>query len=302
MPDDTQRRGGFPTAIAAYGLWGTLPLYFSLMDDVHPVEIVGWRILFSVALCLPLVLLVPASRGAVSGLLRSARALAGLAAAGLFIAVNWLVYVYAVSTHQALDASLGYFLNPLVSVALAMLVLRERLRPLQWAAVGVAAAGLLVQLLAYGRLPWIALVLAVSFAVYGLVKKLAGARIDALAGFTVETTMLAPLGAACLAWTVFAGGGLGFGRAPVPTIALLFAGVATSLPLLLFARAAKRLTLVEIGIAQYIAPSLQFLIAVLLLHERMPPERWAGFVLVWAALALFTADLLRNAGRPAAGE
>lgn len=291
------RRGGLMAAIGSYGLWGTLPIYFSLMPGVAPVEVVGWRILLSLVLCLPLALLIPGSRAALRELARDRRMLAALAAAGACIAVNWFVYVYAAWSHRTIDAALGYFLNPLVSVALGTIVLRERLRPLQIAAVAVAFAGFIAQLLAYGQLPWIAACLAVSFACYGLIKKRAGVRLDPLAGFTAETALLAPLGAACLAWAGLAHGGLGIGEAPV----LLLAGLITSLPLLLFAVAARTLTLVEIGIAQYLAPSVQLLLAVLVLGETMPAERWAGFALVWVALVLFTFDMIRSERRGSSG-
>ncbi|GGA63451.1 protein RarD [Pseudoclavibacter endophyticus] len=289
---NTSSRAGVAYAALAYGLWGFLPLYIALTTPTSSVEFIGWRILLSALFC---AILLAVMRGwrATGRLFRDRRVVGTLALAGTVVAVNWFVYVFAVMSGHTVEASLGYFLNPIVSVVLGLVVLKERLRPLQWAAAGVAVVAVLVLAIGYGSFPWIALVLACSFGFYGLIKKRVGARAGAIPGFFVETTLIAPIGLGCLAWALLAGGGITLGSVSTDhTAALLLAGVVTSLPLLAFAAAAKRLTLVEVGMMQFIAPITQFLIGVFVFGESMPPERWAGFAIVWVALACFAIDLV----------
>jgi chloramphenicol-sensitive protein RarD len=230
-------------------------------------------------------------------LLRQPRRLGGVAVAAILIAGNWGTYIYGVNSNQVVETSLGYFVNPLVTVALGVLILRERLRPVQWAAVGVGALAVAVLTVDYGRLPWIALTLAACFGLYGLVKKRLG--LPAAEGLLAESAALAPAALAYLAW--LAGHGrLVFGTVSAGHTALLIgAGAATAIPLMLFAGAANRIPLSAIGLLQYLAPVLQLACGVLVFHEPMPPARLAGFALVWVALAVFAWDGVRNARRAA---
>ncbi|MDP3208862.1 MAG: EamA family transporter RarD, partial [Rhodoglobus sp.] len=214
--------------------------------------------------------------------------------AGILIAINWVVYVYASTNGFVVEAALGYFINPIVSIALGVLFLRERLRVGQWVAVGISVIAVLVLAIGYGSFPWIALSLAFSFGLYGLVKKRVGPTVDAIGGLTVETAVLTPLAIAALV-VVGLTSGLTMGViSPLHTVLLLSVGVATAIPLLLFAAAARRIPLVYLGLVQYLAPILQLAFGVLLLHEPMPPERWLGFGIVWLALAILTVDMFRH--------
>lgn len=290
---------GLLLAFAAYALWGLLPLYFLLLSPAGPIEIVAWRVVFSLLFCLLLVA-VTRSWGKLRAALQSRRvlALSGLAAA--FISVNWLVYVFATFSGHVVEASLGYFINPVVTIFLGVLVLRERLRPLQWVAIGVSIAAIVVLAVGYGSVPWISLALAFSFGFYGLIKNRVGGALDAVSGLTIETAWLVI--PALIVVVVLAGAGdLVFGSSSAFTTGMLaLAGVITAVPLLLFGAAARRLPLTLIGFMQYLAPIMQLIIAVAVLHEPMPLERWIGFGLVWLALAILSAEvLLRNRTRRA---
>lgn len=294
----TERPGrGLAFAVAAYGLWGALPLYFVLLAPAGPFEIVGFRILLSLAFCL---LLITVTRGwrRFRALLNDRRAVLLMGVAAAFIFVNWQVYVLAALSGHIVEGSLGYFINPLVTVLLGVLVLRERLRPAQWAALGVSVAAIVVLAVGYGAVPWISLVLAFSFGLYGFVKKTAGPRVDAIGGLTLETAWAAPLAVTELV-AVAAVSGLVFGTAGAGHTALMLAaGAATATPLLLFAAAARRLSLVLLGLTQYIAPAMQLVVGVVVLGEPMPLERWIGFALVWVALAVLTVDMVVAARGP----
>ncbi|WP_207454200.1 EamA family transporter RarD [Desertivibrio insolitus] len=283
-------RAGLGYSLGAYGLWGVLPVYFFLLAPAGPFEIVGWRILFSLVFC-ALLLTVTRTWRRMGQLLRSPRTvlLMGLAAACIY--ANWTVYVYATTTGHVVEGALGYFINPILTVLLGVVVLRERLRPAQWAAVGLSVVAVLVIAVGYGVFPWMALTLAVSFATYGLVKKLVGGRVDAVTGLALETAWLTPVAAAQLAVlgtmgaVTFASEGTGH------ALLLAASGVITAVPLLLFAAGARRLPLTVMGLTQYIAPLLQFLFGVLILHEAMPVSRWIGFSIVWVALVVLTVDM-----------
>lgn len=287
------RTRGFLQAGGAYGLWGVLVLYFAMLKPSAPVEVIGWRILLSVLVAA--VLLVGTRRTTrFLALLRSPKMVGTFGLAGVLIALNWLVFVMTVSSGNALEATLGYFINPLVAVVLGMVFLGERLRPVQWIAVGIAALAVAVLSVELGRVPLAGLALAVTFGVYGLVKKRVSKHVPVLEGFTLETLLITPIAAACLVWTSLAGGGITFGAvSPTHTLLLALAGVVTSAPLLLYGSAAQHLTLVELGLMQYLAPSIMFVMSVCVLGEAMPPERWIGFGLVWLALVCFTVDALR---------
>lgn len=289
-------RAGVLYAVAAYLLWGGFPLYFLVLAPATPFEVVAFRILMSLVLCL---LLITVTRGwsRLATLVRDRRTALLMLAAAAAIYVNWLVYILASLTGHIIEGSLGYFINPLVTVLIGVLVLRERVRPAQWVALGIAGAAIVVIVVGYGSFPWIALVLAFSFAAYGLIKRVVGPRVDALAGLTLETAWLAPIAIAQLV-VVALTGGLAFGANGVPhALALLAAGVVTTVPLLLFAAGARRIPLVVLGLTQFLTPILQFLLGWLVLAEPMPPERWIGFALVWLALVVLMADMI-IASRP----
>jgi chloramphenicol-sensitive protein RarD len=275
-------------------MWGLLPLFFLLLVPATAFEIVSWRIALSLGVCAVL-LTVTRSWGRILALMRDRRVMLTLLLASILILVNWLVYVYATVNGDVVEAALGYFINPILTVLLGVFVLRESMRPLQWVSVGISVIAVLVIAINYGAFPWIAITLAVSFGTYGLVKKRVGARVDALAGLTVETLWLAPFAIAELV-VLAVMGTLTFGTiSTVQTVAMLFAGVATAVPLLLFAGAARRLPLTTIGLTQYLTPIMQFLIGVFLLHEDLPLPRLIGFALVWLALIVFTIDMFRAA-------
>jgi len=210
----------------------------------------------------------------------------------VFIYVNWQVYIFAVLTDRVLEGALGYFINPIVTVLLGVLILRERLRRMQWVAVGISFVAVLVLAIGYGQFPWISLTLAFSFGFYGLIKKRVGPRVDAVSGLSLETAWLVPVAVIQLA-LVGATTGLTIGTvSPLHTIAIIGSGVITAIPLLLFAGAARRLPLISLGLIQYLAPLLQFAFGAFVLGEAMPPERWVGFGLVWVALIVLTIDMI----------
>ncbi|MCF0094571.1 EamA family transporter RarD [Micromonospora sp. MH99] len=288
----TPLRLGYLYGIGAYLLWGFFPLYFKLLRPTGPLEILAHRIVWSV---LFVALLLGALRniGFLRALLRRRRTVAGIVAASALIAINWGIYIYGVSSNRVVETALGYFINPLVVVLLGVTVLRERLRPAQWVALGIGASAVAVLAVDYGRLPWLALSLAFSFAGYGLIKKQLG--LPAAEGLFVESAVLALPALGYLAW-LSRHGGLTFGHVSAGHTALLvLAGAATAIPLLLFAGAANRLPLTGLGMIQYLAPILQLACGVLIFHEPMPPARLAGFALVWLALVVFTADAIRQA-------
>lgn len=300
-----QLRRGTGYGIAAYVLWGLFPFYFHALSPAGPVEIVAHRILWCLAFCV-LALGVRRDWRWIRGVFARGRLLVGLTVAAGFIAVNWGVYVGAVLSGHTRDAALGYFLNPLLTVALGVLVLREPLRRLQGLAVaigGLAAAYLTV---VNGTVPVIALTLAGSFALYALIKNRVGANLPALQGLTIETAVLAPLALAVLGpLSGWLAGVVGTGAAgwvsPGHATLLVLSGPITAVPLLLFAAAARRVPLVTVGLLQFISPVLQ-LISSLMLGERIGAHEWLGFVIVWVALGVLTADVLRDRRRsPATG-
>ncbi len=277
--------------LAAYGLWGLFPLYFDALKPAGAWEILAHRILWTLLFC-AILLLFRRDFAWVRPMLRRPKLIAGITVAAIFLAVNWTVYVAAVTSGNTSDAALGYFLNPLVTVALGVVVLGERLRVLQWAAVAVGViAGVYLGVVG-GKVPVVALTLAISFATYGLIKKKVGATLEALHGLTIETVVLAPVAVVVLV-VVNATGGLAFGHhGGVHTALLVGSGVATAIPLLCFAAAARRIPLVTIGLLQFITPVMQLLCAVLFLGEHMPRERWIGFGIVWVALLVLSVDSL----------
>lgn len=284
---------GLATGIGAYVLWGVLPLYFPLLQPAGAVEIIAHRVVWSLLFCL---VLLAATRtwGAFVTALRNRRTLGVLAVAAVLLAINWLVFVFGILTDRVVDAALGYYINPLVTVTLAVVVLRERLRTVQWVALGFGAAAVVVITAGYGQLPWIALVLALTFGFYGLIKNRVGRTVGAVPGLAVETLVLAPVALGYLVWMSAIGQGTFETEGAGHALILASSGVVTAIPLLLFNSAARRLPLSMLGLLQYIAPTLQLLIGVLVLGEQMPAARWWGFALVWTALAILTVDGVRT--------
>lgn len=291
-PADDLDRNGLLAGFGAYLLWGAFPIYFRLLERADAVEIVAHRAVWSLLFCL-LLLAVTRGLGSFRALLRDRATVGRLALASFLVALNWLTYVFAVNSGHTVDAALGYFINPIVTVLLGVAVLGERLRPLQWVAVGFGLAAVVVITIGYGELPWIALALAASFGLYGLVKNRAGRTAPALPGLAVETTTLLPVAAGYLVWLGVSGGATFGSGGAGHTALLLSSGPLTAVPLLLFATAARRLPLTVVGMLQYLTPVLQLITGVLIFHEAMPAERWAGFALVWVAIALVTVDSVR---------
>ncbi len=290
--DRTALAGGL-FATGAYGIWGVAPLYFRWLEDFAALEIVAHRILWSALLLLPLVLIL-GGHARLMAVLRSPQQLGWLVVSGILIGVNWLLFIYAVVSERVLEASLGYFINPLVSLVLGMLFLGERLRPLQALAVGVAVLGVGNEVIRFGDVPWLGLTLAFSFGFYGLVRKRLG--VDAFTGLTVETWLLLPLALSWLGWQAMLGNAV-FAYAPVDLGMLFLAGPITMAPLLCFAAAANRLTLGSLGFFQYLAPSLQFVLAVWVFGEPFATAQWWTFGLIWLGLALFSVAALHDQRR-----
>ncbi|WP_396652802.1 EamA family transporter RarD [Microbacterium sp. Marseille-Q6965] len=293
---ERERVLGTGYAFGAYLLWGFLPLYFVALAPTGPWEVVGWRVLLSLVFC-AVVLTVARGWSRMIAVLRNRRLALWTAVAGVLIYVNWQAFLIATQSGHVVEASLGYFINPIATVLLAVLVLHERLRPLQWAAIGIAVVAVLVIVVAYGSVPWIALALTASFGLYGLVKNRIGGAVDAVSGLALETFWLTPIAIVQLVIVAMTTG-ITFGTAgPMHAVLLALAGVATAVPLLMFASGARRVTLTTVGLLQFVAPILQFVTGAFLLGEPMPPERWAGFVIVWIACALLIVDMVRQGRR-----
>jgi chloramphenicol-sensitive protein RarD len=295
-----ERRLGTAAGLSAYGLWGVFPLYFPLLEPAGGLEIVAHRVVWSL-LFISLLVTVLRRWSLVRAAVTDARTMLVLAGASVLIAANWLVFVYGVNSGHVVETSLGYFINPLVSVLLGVVVFAERLRPLQWTAVGLATVAVGVLTVDYGRPPWIALTLAATFGSYGLLKKLV--RVEAAPGLLVETAVVVVPALAVLAVLHATGRGTAGTAGAGHLLLLLSSGIATAVPLLLFAAAARRIPLSTVGLLQYLTPLMQLAIGVFVFSEPMPPARLAGFAIVWAALVVFTVDSLRSAraaGRRAA--
>lgn len=299
-PASTRFAAGMAFALASYVLWGFLPVYFLLLGPTGAFEIVAYRILFSLLFC---AVLLTATRGwgRLVRLVRQPRILLTMAVAGVLIYVNWQVFVLAVTTNRVVEGALGYFINPVFTVLLGVVLLRERLRWAQWVAVGISAVAIVVIAVGYGSFPWIAIVLSLSFGLYGFIKKRVGGQVDAVSGLTLETAWLTPVAVVQLVIVNAVSGLTLVQYGPGHIVLMVLVGVATGLPLLLFAAAAARLPLSAIGLTQYLTPVLQFIFGVVFLGEAMSTTRWVGFVLVWIALIVLAADLVlaARAGRRA---
>jgi chloramphenicol-sensitive protein RarD len=285
-------RTGILSAASAFLCWGLFPLYFHAIGEVPPLQILAHRMLWS--LLFLLIVLAVRRQWAWLKLLRQPRVVASFIASAVLLSVNWLIYIWAVNNGHVIEASLGYFINPLVNISLGYLLLKERLRPAQWMAIGVAALGVAWLTWQAGTVPWIALALAFSFGGYGLLRKTAA--LGALEGLSFETMVLFPLAAAYVAWLTVHGQNAFINTDSTSTRLLLAAaGPITAIPLLLFASGARQIPLSVLGLLQYLSPTLQFLLGVWMFHEAFTADRLAGFALIWGALALFAIEgLLRK--------
>ena len=289
-----ERRRGLIYGLSAYLLWGIFPLYFPLLEPTTPLEILAHRIVWSLVFLL-IVLAVSGRWSWIRPLLRDRRRMLLLPAASVTIALNWGVYIYGVNSGQVVQTSLGYFINPLVSVLFGVVLFKERLRAIQWAAVGLGGIAVIVLTVDYGGLPWIALTLAVSFGTYGLIKKTLD--MGAVESLSAETAILTPVAAAYLGFLLVNGSSAMATDGPQMAFLLASLGVITVIPLLFFGAAATRIPLTWIGLLQYSAPILQFLIGVFIYDEPMPASRWVGFALVWSALVILAIDSIAAARR-----
>jgi len=281
---------GLLFGVSAYVFWGLFPLYWPLLKPASPLEIVSHRAVWTLVFCIIVLALLRQLKSTLA-IMKHPKKMVGLFATTVLISINWLTYIWATNNGHVVEAALGYYINPLIIIAFGVLLLREKMRPLQWVAVGIAAIGVTILTIDYGRLPWVAISLALSWGTYGLLKK----KLDlgALEGLTIETLIsLLPYGF-YLFYLSNQGTGQ-FGSGVGLTILLIAAGAMTAIPLLLFNGSTTRLPYSTIGLLQYITPTIQFSIGVWINHEEMPPARWIGFVVIWLALATLGTDLFRS--------
>ena len=288
----SEHRRGLAYGIAAYGLWGVAPLFWKLLGGISPVEILAHRVVWGV-IAFAAIAWVAGVGPALREAMRDRRTLGVMALSGTMLVVNWGMFIWAVAHGHILDASLGYFIIPLLSVGLGMLVLGERLRRLQWIAIAVAVVGVAIQTAYAAGTPWISLAVAVSFGIYGLIRKVA--RVESLVGSTLETLLLVPLAAGYLAVQALRGAGELGHAATTTQLLLLSTGVITAAPLLCFTSAARRLPLSTLGFLQYLGPSLQFVLAIWLYGEPFTRAQLVAFGFIWSGLAVFSVDLVRAA-------
>ena len=292
LVSDTRR--GLTLGALAYVLWGAFPLYWPLLEPAGAIEILAHRIVWSV-ITMGVIVVLSRRTASLKAVFGDRRKLLILSLAAVVISVNWATYIWGVNNGRVVEAALGYFINPLVTVLMGVVVLGERLRRLQWWALGLALLAVIVLAIDYGHPPWVALTLAFSFGSYGLCKK--KANVGSVESLTIETLVLAPVAAGFIAWLVITGsssfGSHGIGHAAL----FMTTGIVTAVPLMLFGSAAIRVPMVSLGLLQYLAPIIQFALGVLLFHEDMPPGRWLGFGLVWIALAAFTFEALHHRQR-----
>ncbi|MFZ8887883.1 MAG: EamA family transporter RarD [Actinobacteria bacterium] len=292
MKKQSEGATGLTFGVSAYLIWGSFPLIITAASFANPFEVVVWRVVFGFLFAALLVTLTRTWAQTVE-LVRSPKKLGWVAVASLFIFVNWSVYVVAVATSNVLETSLGYFINPLITVLFAVVFLKEKLRKGQWVALGIGLIAVAILTFDYGRPPWIALVLAVSFATYSLAKNRVGGKIKALQSFTIESGIVLPFVLVQL-WIVSMFTPIMIFSGVVEASILISFGILTAIPLILFGAAASRVKLSTIGFIQYLTPILQFSVGYFILEEPMPPVRWIGFALVWVSLVVLTTDALRR--------
>lgn len=296
MTTRSPHRVGVTYAIGAYAVWGLFPLYFMALMPANPFEVVSFRVIFSLVFS---ALLVTITRGwsRLWSAMRNRRTMLLLGAAGILIFINWEIFIFAVYENKVIETSLGYFINPLITVALGVSVYRERLRLLQWIAVGLGLLAVVVLTIAYGQLPWVALTLAVSFGLYGFVKKRVGSSVGAVAGLAIETVWVMPIAVIQMIVVGIFGGLSAFSLGPMHATLMICSGALTAIPLMLFASGAKRIPLTWIGLMQYSTPISGFLLGIFVFHEAMSPSRWFGFSIIWAALVFLTVDIFVSTTR-----
>ena len=283
---------GLLYGLSAYLIWGSFPLIIAAASFADPFEVVVWRVVFGFVFAALLVSIVGGWKEILQ-IVKSAQRLKWVAVASLMIYINWVVYVVAVATGNVIESSLGYFINPLVTVLFAVLLLKEKLRPMQWVALSIGAVAVVVLTLDYGRLPFIAIALAVSFGIYSLAKNRVGKKIPALQSFTIESGLVVPVALVQL-WLVSQSAQIMLFSGFVETSILVGFGILTAIPLILFGAAASRVPLSTIGFIQYLTPTIQFSIGFFVFGEPMPAVRWVGFALVWVSLAILTLDALKR--------
>ena len=281
---------GLVFGVSAYSLWGLFPLYWPLLEPANALEIVSHRAVWTLVFCF-IVLAITKALKSTLATLKQPKITARLFLTSILISINWLVYIWATNNGHVVEASLGYYINPLIIIGFGVILLKEKMRPLQWVAVSIASFGVLVLTIDYGRLPWIALALALSWGSYGLIKKQLG--LGALEGLAIETLISAFF---YLGYLIYIGNqGTGqFGHSWGLTLLLLSAGAVTAIPLLLFNGSTNRLPFTTIGLLQYITPTLQFSVGVWIRHEDMPTARWVGFLIIWVALTTLAIDLVKS--------
>ena len=292
MKPKSESSVGLLYGLSAYLIWGSFPLIIAAASFADPFEVVVWRVVFGFIFAALLVSIVGGWKDIVQ-IVKSAQRLKWVAVASLMIYVNWVVYVVAVATGNVIESSLGYFINPLVTVLFAVLLLNEKLRPMQWVALGIGATAVVILTFDYGRLPFIAFALAVSFGIYSLAKNKVGKKIPALQSFTIESGLVVPVALVQL-WLVSQSAQIMIFSGLVETSILVGFGILTAIPLILFGAAASRVPLSTIGFIQYLTPTIQFSIGFFVFGEPMPTVRWIGFALVWVSLAILTFDALRR--------
>ena len=281
---------GLLFGVSAYTLWGLFPIYWPLLKPANPLEIVSHRAVWTLVFCFIILALTKTLKSTLS-LLKNPKIVAGLFLSSILISINWIIYIYAANNEHVIEASLGYYINPIVVIATGVIVLKEKMRPLQWLAVGIATLGVAVLTIDYGRLPWIALGLALSWGSYGLVKKQLG--LGALEGLSIETLLSSGFYLGYLIWLGNRGEGH-FTYSLTLTLLLIGGGAVTAIPLLLFNGSTNRLPLTLVGLLQYITPTIQFCIGVWYYHEDMPTARWVGFFIIWVALMSLAIDLIKS--------
>ena len=281
---------GLLFGVSAYTLWGLFPIYWPLLEPANPLEIVSHRAVWTLVFCFIILALTKTLKSTLS-LLKHPKIVAGLFLSSILISINWIIYIYAANNEHVIEASLGYYINPIVVIATGVIVLKEKMRPLQWLAVGIATLGVAVLTIDYGRLPWIALGLAFSWGSYGLVKKQLG--LGALEGLSIETLLSSGFYLGYLIWLGNSGEGH-FTYSLTLTLLLIGGGAVTAIPLLLFNGSTNRLPLTLVGLLQYITPTIQFCIGVWYYHEDMPTARWVGFFIIWVALMSLAIDLIKS--------
>lgn len=281
---------GLLFGISAYSLWGAFPLYWPLLEPANPLEIVSHRAVWTLVFCFIVLASTKALKSTLATL-KQPKITARLFLTSILISINWLVYIWATNNGHVVEASLGYYINPLIIIGFGVILLKEKMRPLQWIAVAIASIGVLVLTIDYGRLPWVAFALAISWGSYGLIKKQLG--LGALEGLAIETFIS---GFFYLGYLIYIGNqGTGqFGHHIGLTLLLMSAGAITAIPLLLFNGSATRLPFTTIGLLQYITPTLQFSVGVWIRHEDMPTARWIGFLIIWLALTTLALDLIKS--------